>query len=210
VAKHIDNISELESLAVGELEFYRRLRSGMLLFCVGKAAISEAIQKATKSPLSHIGMVYMPCFEDGAPVGLWTLIEAVWPHGVGMNPLESYIEGPEDLILCARVDPSTGKEIDQRPAILAELKMCGRGYAALGLVKEGLHRLVPELPAECSTNEVYCSGLQHIGSTHTTLPFRSPDGGEPAPEDEFVDASVNVVAVLIKQATAADAKGAGQ
>jgi hypothetical protein len=206
MAKHIDHISELQALAVGKPEFYSRLRSGMLLFCIGKAEISKAIQKATKSPLSHIGMIYMPCFEDGAPVGLWTLIEAVYPHGVGMNPLESYVEGPEDLILCKRVDPN-GKDIDQRAAILAELKMCGHGYAALGLVKEGLHRMVPALPAECSTNEVYCSGLQHIGSTNTIFPFAAPDGGEPAPEDEYVDPSVVVVAAMIKQALAA-AKGA--
>jgi hypothetical protein len=194
--KHIDSLSELKSVAVDKAAFYASLRSGMLLFVSGKEPISHAIEKCTHSPWSHIGMVYMPCFDDGTPVGIWMLIEAVYPHGVGTNPLGTYIEGPDDLVLVKRVD-LLGADIDQRPAIRTELSLSGRDYAAFGLVREGLHRLDHYLPAEWNTQKCYCSGMQWLGSLKTTRPFPAPNGA-PAPEDEWVDASVVAVCALLK------------
>ncbi len=195
--KHIDSLSELKAIAVDKPTFWNSLRSGMLLFVSGKAPISHAIEQATRSPWSHIGMVFAPFQCDGSPVGVWMLIEAVFPHGVGINPLVGYIEGPADLVLAKRVDPATGQEIDYRPAVRTELELAGREYAALGLLKQGLHRLDNRLPPEWNNRECYCSGLQWLGSRATTHPFNAIDGA-PSPEDEWIDASVVPVCALLK------------
>ena len=52
-------LTELQRLPVTPYSEVRpRLQSGDLLFCAGRYLVSRAIQVATKSPWSHVGIVF--------------------------------------------------------------------------------------------------------------------------------------------------------
>ena len=191
--KHIASISDLASFAVDKPTFWSELEEGQLLFPIGTAAISHAIDAACKSILSHVGTVVKWR-------GYWCLYEAIYPQGVVLTPLWIYIDGPQDLILCERRDP-TGKLIDMTPALDAMIKYLHMDYAALGLVKEGLHLICPELPPEINGNGAcYCSGVTQLINEATSLPYPLQQGGAPSPEFLFVQPSTDVVATLPKGA----------
>jgi hypothetical protein len=67
-------------------DFTYEARNGDIVFQTSRSAQSLAIQLATKSPYSHMGIVYL---RDGAPF----VFEAVQP--VKLTPLESWIDRGE-------------------------------------------------------------------------------------------------------------------
>jgi hypothetical protein len=133
--------------------------------------------------------------------GQWCVFEAIWPHGVVITPIWKYIDSSEDLILCKRVDPATGKDIDMTPALDASVNYLGANYAAMGLLKEGLHLLNPALPPELNDNQsCYCSGVTQLINTRTSLPYPLQEGGAPSPEFLFIQPCTEVVCTLPKGA----------
>ena len=193
--QHIQSISELQSYAVGKPAFWDALMEGQLLFPIGTEEISHAIDDATKSILSHVATVVKYR-------GQWCVFEAVWPHGVVITPICRYIDGGEDLILCKRIDPATGKDIDMTPALDDSVNYLGADYAAIGLLKEGLHLVCPSLlPAELNNNQSdYCSGVTQLINRKTSVPYPLQEGGAPTPEYLFIQPSTAVVATLRKGA----------
>ncbi len=190
--KHIGSISELQSYAVNKPHFWCLLQEGQLLFPIGRAVISHAIDAACKSILSHVATVVLYRKQ-------WCVFEAIWPHGVVITPIWRYIDGDEDLILCKRIDPATGKDIDMTPALDATVNYLGADYATLGLLKEGLHLLYPALPAEVNdTAHAYCSGVTELINERTSVPYPKQEGGAPSPEFLFIHPSTDVVATLPK------------
>lgn len=200
MAKHVASPALANILAVQKNGFWALLQEGMLLFCSGTRVESRAIEDATSSPWSHVAMVIRVYNQ-------WCVLESVWPQGVCITPIWQYVDRyPGDLVLASRT--IAGRTLDQTPAILKGIELLGRSYAAAGLVKEGLHRLLPDLPAETNARSCYCSGLQWIMSQATAYPFpASPKGGAPAPEDLWTDPSVQPVAVLLYEQ---HAQGASQ
>lgn len=193
--KHIDSIAELHGYAVDKPHFWAALKEGQLLFPIGRAAISHAIDAATHSILSHVGTVTR--YRND-----WCLFEAVWPHGVVLTPLWHYIDGVEDLILCHRIDPATGCEVDMTPALDAGPNYLGANYAALGLLKEGAHLMYPSLlPPEINDSQsCYCSGVTELICEQTSLPYPKQQGGAPTPEFLFTQPCTQVVCTLPKGA----------
>jgi hypothetical protein len=170
------------------------LQEGQLLFPIGTEAISRAIEAATGSILSHVATVVRYR-------GQWCVFEAVWPHGVVITPIWRYLDGPEDLILCKRVDPATGDEIDMTPALDATVNYLGTNYAAMGLLKEGLHLRYPALPPEVNDSQhAYCSGVTELICERTSLPYPRQEGGAPSPEFLFIQPCTVAVATLPKGA----------
>lgn len=198
MAEHIRQVRGSAIPAVAKDDFWSSLREGYLLFCSGRAAISDAIEDATHSPWSHVAMV-VRIYDQ------WCVLEAVFGHGVTFTPIWQYIDRYDgDLVLCKRV--VNGADVNQGAAILKGIELLGRDYAVAGLVKEGLHRIFTALPAEMNDRQCYCSGLQWLMSQSTPYPFPSPKGGAPAPEDEYVDPTViPVCALLYEHAQAASA-----
>jgi Permuted papain-like amidase enzyme, YaeF/YiiX, C92 family len=189
--KHISSISDLTQYAMDKPRFWGGLVEGQLLFPIGSAAISHAIDRATGSILSHVATVVKYR-------GQWCVFEAIWPHGVVLTPLWRYIDGGEALVLCKRVDPATGREIDMSPALDATVNYLGRDYAALGLVKEGLHLACQALPPEMNDKACYCSGVTKLVNDKTSLPYPWQQGGAPSPEFLFIQPCTVVVATLPK------------
>lgn len=199
MAKHVHTVTDSDIPKYDKPAFWAALKEGRLLFCSGSAAISHAIEQATNSPWSHIAMVIKV-------YDVWCVLEAIYQHGVTITPMWQYIDRYEgDLVLCRRIDPTTRKELDYQDAVQKGLMLLGRDYATLGLVKQGLHRIFTMLPAEMNDEDCYCSGLQWIMSTATPYPFSSPQGGAPAPEDEWNDATVEPIGALLQVHEAAKA-----
>ncbi len=195
MAPHLNSLMDLAPCAVDKANFWSRLRPGRLLYCNGSEEISDAIEDACKSLLSHIAMIVQF-------YGTWCVIEAVWPHGVVITPAEHYIENYEGtLILCRRVDPA-GNDVDETPSILEMRKHLGEDYAASGLVKQGLHLIFKGFPPECSDRQIYCSGLQNLGSLATSAPFypNYKIDGQPSPEQLYVHPSNLLDCALLYQA----------
>jgi hypothetical protein len=196
MADHVSSVKGSSIPAVSKDQFWASLREGYLLFCSGRAVISQAIEDATRSPWSHIAMVIRI-------YGQWCVLEAVYAHGVTITPIWQYIDRYDgDLVLCKRM--VDGKDLDQSQAILKGIALLGREYATAGLVKEGLHRIFTDLSPEMNSTECYCSGLQWLMSQATISPFpQSPKGGAPTPEDEFTDSTVIPICVLPYEMAAA-------
>jgi Permuted papain-like amidase enzyme, YaeF/YiiX, C92 family len=192
MATHINSVADLEPFACcDKAAFWHVLEEGQILYVVGNAEISKAIQTATHSLLSHVGTIVKY-------QGEWCLFEAIFPHGVVITPLWKYIEGGEVIILTRRVSAG-GMPIDQAPALNATLSYLGLNYAALGLVKEGLHRVFPCLPPELNQRSCYCSGVTWKISQATVLPFpAAADGGAPAPEDLWRHQTTQVICALVR------------
>ncbi len=188
--KHVGAVSELASIAVNKAGFWSSLCEGQLLFVSGNEEISHAIEDATRSPWSHIATIVKYYYS-------WAVQEAVWPHGVTITPLWHYIDSGLGLVLAKRVNPATGEDIAMLPSILAGFQLLGRDYAALGLVKEGLHRIFPGLPPEMNDKDCYCSGDVALCSIPTPVPYPMTNGA-PSPEDIWAHDSTQAVCALLE------------
>jgi len=190
--KHITSINDLASYALDKPHFWASLQEGQLLFPVSTGLPAEAVDVATDSILDHVATVVRYR-------GQWCAFEAIPLHGVVLTPLWRYIDGGDGLILCKRVDPATGNEIDMTPALDATVNYLGADYAMLGLLKEGLHLLYPKLPPEINdASQAYCSGVTQLICERTSLPYPLQEGGAPSPEFLFVQPCTVVVATLPK------------
>ena len=192
--KHIDSVSASDIPKLCKAQFYNSLRSGRLLFCDGQEDVSKAIEGATKSPWSHILLVWGPI-----AINEWLTIESTIEKGVHVGLLSDYIEGYDgDLVLCDRVDQA-GELVNMATTIDAELRVLDQSYATFGLLENGAHRLIKAIPANYNLTEKYCSGLQQYGATFSSVPFAKTDGAA-TPEDLWCDPSTQAVCALLKGA----------
>lgn len=80
------SLNEVERLPVTPYAEVRpRLQSGDLLFAAGRYPVSRAIQQVTRSPWSHVGII----FHTGS-IDRKLLLESVEDAGVRMAPLTRY------------------------------------------------------------------------------------------------------------------------
>ncbi len=81
------SLTELERLPVTPYADVRpKLQSGDLLFCAGRYPVSMAIQQTTRSPWSHVGIIFHTSSIDRK-----LLLESVEDAGVRMAPLTKYL-----------------------------------------------------------------------------------------------------------------------
>lgn len=113
-------------------------RNGDIVFQTSRSAQSLAIQIATKSPYSHMGIVYL---QDGAPF----VFEAVQP--VKLTPLESWIDRGEH-----------GKFVAKRLRD-ADTVLTSSTLQAMRAAGEALAGKDYDLYFEWSDDRIYCSEL---------------------------------------------------
>lgn len=115
-----------------------RPRAGDIVFHTSRSAQSLAIQKATDSPYSHMGMVFVL---DGAPV----VYEAVQP--VGFTPLADWIRRGEDGHFVAKRLRDADRLLDD--AAVERMLEAGRVFEGRSY----------DLHFEWSDERIYCSEL---------------------------------------------------
>jgi len=112
--------------------------NGDIVFQTSRSAQSLAVQLATKSPYSHMGIVYL---RDGTPF----VFEAVQP--VKLTPLAAWVErGEKGRFVVKRL-----KDADARltPAVLQKMRSVGEQFAGKSY----------DLYFEWSDDRIYCSEL---------------------------------------------------
>lgn len=192
MAAHISGVEETEIRRATKAEFYSSVRSGDLVFCAGREAISCAIEDATHSPFSHVLMTWLPPDAD-----TWLTIESTIEHGVHVGQLSSYVDGYDgDLVLARRPVVSEG---ELRKARDAGLRVLDDAYDWKQEVTLLGHRLWKRIPVEIPKREYYCSGLQYWMSLATRFPLRRPGVNYPTPEDVWEDQTVVPVCALRRE-----------
>jgi hypothetical protein len=90
MAEHIE-YSDVKKLDLTTYEKYRpKLESGDLFFCSGNYLMSKAIRKFSKSPWSHVGLIFR--IEE---IDRVLLLESVEDFGVRLAPLSKYLDDYE-------------------------------------------------------------------------------------------------------------------
>jgi Permuted papain-like amidase enzyme, YaeF/YiiX, C92 family len=114
-----------------------RLRDGDIIFHESRSSQSRAIQLATKSRYSHMGILY----RNG---GRWFVYEAVQP--VKLTPLRDWIARGKDghFVVKRLADRSV-----LTPAVLKRMRTAGEAYRGKGY----------DLYFEWSDTRIYCSEL---------------------------------------------------
>jgi hypothetical protein len=113
-------------------------RSGDIVFQTSRSAQSEAIQRATRSPYSHVGVVYV---RQGQPL----VLEAVEP--VRLTPLEDWVARGSGKHFVAK------RLVDADTVLTPEVK---RRMLEIGQSFVGRHY---DLRFEWSDERLYCSEL---------------------------------------------------
>ena len=191
MAIHIESVKSSGIQQVDKHDFYERLQWGDLIFCCGRAAISEEIETITRSPFSHVLMAWLP---DGATQ--WLTLESTFHRGVHVGKLSDYVNGYDGDLVMARRQVLTNTE--KLSALNVGLNVLEDAYDWKQEVTIVAHRLIRALPIERPKREFYCSGLQYFMSLATEHPLRRPAANYPTPEDLWVDSTVIPICALQK------------
>ncbi|HAK59407.1 MAG TPA: hypothetical protein DCO77_03350 [Nitrospiraceae bacterium] len=116
----------------------RTLREGDIIFQVSGSSQSRAIQLATHSPYSHVGIIFMR-------QGKYYVFEAVQP--VRMTPLDTWVQrGEEGHYVIKRLKKSA---VFLTPEVLAKMKQVGNRFRGKDY----------DLAFNWSDERIYCSEL---------------------------------------------------
>jgi hypothetical protein len=194
MARHIDRVAGSAIPAVTQLEFWRAMRSGDLLFCSGQAQISKTIEGETGSPFSHVLQAWLP-----SGFGTWLTMESTIDHGVHVGKMEEYIGGYDgDVVLCRRPSLQAAQIIAIQERFLSIVDDAYNWKTEVGIAA---HRLLGCLPVDNPKAEYYCSGAQYFASLAAPPGLQRPNSlWLPTPEDNFTDPSVETVCALLKGA----------
>jgi hypothetical protein len=192
MAQHIQSVETSGIRQVTKEQFYRELQWGDMVFCSGQAAISKAIEGLTGSPWSHVLMAWLPF-----PEGPWLTLEATIDKGVHVGLLSDYTNGGDGPIVLARRTLTEEQKAEQ---MVVGLGLVDDKYDWKQEVTTAAHKLLRCLPVVQPNGELYCSGLEYVQAA-TVAPYAYKMDAEhpnlPAPEDIYVDPSVEAICALI-------------
>ena len=191
MAARISSVGGSQIARVAKAEFLAETRSGDLVFCCGRAAVSKAIEDVTHSIFSHVLMTWLPPDADA-----WLTIESTFEHGVHVGLLSAYVEDYDGDLVLARRPVLDAAEI--RKARDAGLRVLDDAYDWRQEVCIVGHRLLKSIPVEIPKREYFCSGLLYWMSLATAFPLRRPGVNYPTPEDLWVDPTVVAVCGLVR------------
>lgn len=187
------SISEIKTLPHTPYGAIRpQLRTGDLMFAAGTYPLSKAIQKASKSPWSHVGIVVVQHEIDRV-----LLLEAEYGAGVRLIPLSKYLldydntgqayEGP---LVLTRIDDLT-PEIAKK-ALTFGVDELGRPFDTQELAMIAVRLVLGEQKLEHDRSYL-CSELVYECFAHAGRIF---DGGKDhfvAPNDIWNDPQLSLL-----------------
>jgi len=192
MAQHIDSVVVSTIPKVDKATFYEQCRGGDLVFCSGQAKISKAIEGVSKSPFSHVLMIWIPPWSTQ-----WLTLESTDDKGVHVGKFSDYVDkydGP--LVLCRR-PALTLDQIEEQLNIGFSLLDDKYDYAEEGSIALRKIKWLSKLPDIKPKTELYCSGLMQAISI-STLPYKTYDVDWNTPEKDFIDSTVETVCALMR------------
>jgi len=190
------SLTELERLPVTPYAEVRpQLQSGDLLFGAGRSPVSRAIQRATRSPLSHVGIVFHTRSMDRK-----LLLESVEDAGVRMVPLTRYLHDyahgkPYDgIVVVARF-------LAINPEMVIRLGQYGTDLLGEPYGCEDVGRVVARValgePREPGDRAYVSSELVHYCFERAGYRFDADPGRFVAPADVWGDRNVALLARIL-------------
>lgn len=195
MADPIKSVADSAISKVSKAEFYSALRTGDLIFCWGKAAISKAIEAETDDGPSHVLLAWLP----NSASSQWLTLEATFGgKGVHVGLLKDYVDSYDgDLVLCRR-EMLTQDEIWD--TINTELNYIDGAYDWQSEVTFAAHRISPLFPIHSPSNRLYCSALQQVGTKATPYPIVTKGLIPATPNQVFTDATVTAICAKLQGA----------
>lgn len=195
MAAHME-AKQIRALAVVPYaELRNRLHSGDLFFASGDYLISNAIQSFTKSPWSHVGIVFRLDKIDRV-----LLLESVEDIGVRLVPLSKYLSDYADgkaykgRCVLAR-SSATNKET------VAALAKFGIDELTRPYDKDEIARIIARIALgrgkRARDREYICSELVHECFARAGKTFTYDERGFVSPENIWRDDTVSLVARIL-------------
>lgn len=195
MAGHIES-KEIKALSVLPYSGVRaKLKSGDILFTSGDYLISKAIQKMTKSPWSHVGIVFRLDAIDRI-----LLLESVEDMGVRFAPLSKYLRDYENG------KPYKGRAVlarceDVTPEIVKTLSTFGIDELTQPYDKDEITKIMARITLGIGKKErdreYICSELVYECFAHAGKVFAYNPKGFISPEDVWVDEKLSLVARIL-------------
>jgi len=192
MAAHIQSVELSGIRRVTKEQFYQELQWGDMVFCSGRAEVSEVIEGLTKSPFSHVLMVWLPFAR-----GPWVTIEATIDRGVHVGLLSDYTGGADGSLVLARRKLTDAQKAAQLATMIG---LVDDKYDLRQEISTAAHRLLKCFPVVQPKGELFCSGLMDVGAQAVAPYAYTMDAvhpNMPAPEDIYTDASVDAVCALV-------------
>jgi hypothetical protein len=186
-------LTEVERLPVTPYAEVRPLlKSGDLLFAAGRYLVSRAIQAATKSPWSHVGIIFHVGTFDRK-----LLLESVEDAGVRMAPLTKYLHDydrgkPYDgAVVLARFQVLNPEMVTRLGQFGTDLMTRPYGCEEIGAT---VARIALGLGRAGNDPNYICSELVQHCFRNAGYAFDSDPGRFIAPEDIWADRNVTLLA----------------
>lgn len=172
-------------------EVRKKLKSGDLLFTSGDYLVSKAIQQVTKSPWSHVGIVFRLDAIDRV-----LLLESVEDMGVRFAPLSKYLDDYEDgRPYKGRAVLARCKEV--KPGVIEQLVSFGIDELTRPYDKDEIAKILARVALgqgrRQRDREYICSELVYECFRRADIHFGFNPKGFISPEDIWRDACVEMI-----------------
>lgn len=190
------SLTEVERLPVTPYAEVRpKLKSGDLLFAAGRYLLSRAIQSATRSPWSHVGIVFHVATFDRK-----LLLESVEDAGVRMAPLTKYLHEydhgkPYDgAVVLARFQALNSEMVVRLGQFGTDLMTGPYGCEEIGST---VARIALGLGRECNNRNYISSELVQHCFQNAGYAFDADPKGFITPQDIWTDRNVTLLARIL-------------
>jgi hypothetical protein len=190
------SLTEVERLPVTPYADLRpQLQSGDLLFCAGRYPVSKAIQMATRSPWSHVGIIF-----HSSSIDRKLLLESVEDAGVRMAPLTKYLHDYEHgkpydgAVVIARFQAINPEMVIRLGQYGTDLLTQRYGCEEIGRI---IARVALGVGREQTDRGYISSELVHYCFDRAGYHFDSDPRRFVAPADIWVDRNVTLLARIL-------------
>jgi hypothetical protein len=190
------SLNELERLPITKYaEIRPKLDSGDLLFGAGRSLVAKAIQNATKSPWSHVGIVF-----NAGSIDRKMLLDSVEYAGIRLAPLTKFLNDYEHgkpydgVVVLARFQAIN-------PEMVVRLGTYGSDLLGQPYAREDVGRIMARVALgigrEPNDPGYICSELVHYCFERAGYKFDHDSRRFIAPTDIWVDRNVTLLARVL-------------
>ncbi|HWB10706.1 MAG TPA: YiiX/YebB-like N1pC/P60 family cysteine hydrolase [Pirellulales bacterium] len=191
MSRHL-SAADLAALPVQSYATLREgLRSGDLLFCSGNYTVSKLIERGTKSPWSHVGIILR-----ADRINRVLLLESVEDVGVRLAPVSKYLTDYQDgkpydgAVAVARHDNLTDADVTAMTQFGVDQLTLPYDNEEIG---EIVARIALGIGRRTATSGYICSELVAACFDAAGIRIASDPGGFTTPEDVWVDPHISLL-----------------
>lgn len=185
MAVHINDIKSSNLTKLSKSTMYNTIRFGDLVFMEGNYSSSKVIRDLTKSPFSHVLMLWLPF-----ATSVWLTLEATFERGVHIGLFSDYVDHYNgDFVVCNRPKLTLHQKYD---GLAFGLNLIDDKYDLNQEFKIAANKLCKLFPVSASKNEYFCSGLMEAIGKYQGLYYKPSEIADEmlSPEGIYTDITV--------------------